>query len=355
MTHPYRYKPDHAFWSRGVSAIPPDDFDPVTAVPFLIGRDENVAAAGSCFAQHISRFLQAEGFGALVTEPAPLSAGALDTGYGVFPARFGNVYTIRQMLQLLDRAYSVYRPLDSAWAFEGGFVDPFRPRVQTFQTVAALENDRAAHFGAVRRMFEDCDVFVFTLGLTEAWQRTADEAVFPLAPGVHGSPPDMADYGFVNFSVARMQRDLLDFIDRLRMVNPAVRLILTVSPVSLAATYEDRHVVVSTVASKAALRVVADEVSRLRPYIAYFPSFEIITGPQARGQFLAGDLREVNEEGVSAVMRVFRRHFLMGNTSSAGRSRDGRSTEEPRPISQSDLQRFRTLEAVVCDEEALVP
>ena len=80
MTHPYRYKPDHAFWSRGVSAIPLDDFDPVTAVPFLIGRDEKVSAAGSCFAQHISRFLQAEGFGALVTEPAPLSAGAWASG-----------------------------------------------------------------------------------------------------------------------------------------------------------------------------------------------------------------------------------------------------------------------------------
>ena len=32
--------------------------------------------------------------------------------------------------------------------------------------------------------FRDLDVFVFTLGLTEAWVAKADGAVFPLAPGV---------------------------------------------------------------------------------------------------------------------------------------------------------------------------
>ena len=354
MTHPYRGRPDHAFWSRSVAGTAPELFDPVTEAPFVIRRGEKAAAAGSCFAQHISRFLLTEGFDALITEPGPLSPGAVDQGFGIFPARFGNVYTIRQMLQLLERAYSVYRPLDSAWAFEHGYVDPFRPRVQTFDTVAALEADRAAHLGAVRKMFEDCHVFVFTLGLTEAWQRIEDEAVFPLAPGVHGTPPDMADYGFVNFSAMQMQRDLLDFIDRLRMVNPSVRLILTVSPVSLAATYENRHVVVSTAASKAALRVVVDEVSRLRADVAYFPSFEIITGPQARGRFLAEDLREVNEAGVSAVMRVFRRHFLSGDPASTEALADPALAQLALP-NERDLQRFKALEAVVCDEEALVP
>lgn len=352
MTHPYRDKPDHAFWSRGVTPVAPEDFDPVIDVPFVIRQDESVAAAGSCFAQHISRFLGAEGFGALVTEARPLSPGALDVGYGVFPARFGNVYTIRQMLQLFERAYGVYRPLDSAWDFADGVVDPFRPRVQSFRSVAALEADRSAHLGAVRQMFETCDVFVFTLGLTEAWQRLEDQAVFPLAPGVHGTPADMADYGFINFSVQQMQHDLLDFIDQLRMVNPAVRLILTVSPVSLAATFEDRHVVVSTVASKAALRVVADEVSRLREHVAYFPSFEMITGPQARGRFLADDLREVNEVGVAAVMRVFRRHYLLGGSAAP---RPSASMATAAEIGPRDAERLRTLAAVVCDEEALVP
>jgi hypothetical protein len=42
-----------------------------------------------------------------------------------------------------------------------------------------------------------------------------------------------------------------------RVVNPTARIILPVSPVALVATYDDRHVLVSTTACKAALRTVA--------------------------------------------------------------------------------------------------
>jgi hypothetical protein len=42
--------------------------------------------------------------------------------------------------------------------------------------------------------------------------------------------------------------------------------------------------------------------------VHYYPSYEIITGPQARGLFFADDLREVTEEGVAQVMRIFLRH-----------------------------------------------
>ena len=39
--------------------------------------------------------------------------------------------------------------------------------------------------------------------------------------------------------------------------------------------------------------------------VAYFPSYEIVTGPFARGSYFAEDLRSVTEEGVSHVMRMF--------------------------------------------------
>ena len=43
--------------------------------------------------------------------------------------------------------------------------------------------DRDHHLAMVRQMFEECDVFVFTLGLTEGWASSVDGAVYPLAPG----------------------------------------------------------------------------------------------------------------------------------------------------------------------------
>ena len=73
----------------------------------------------------------AQGFRYLVTEEFAATPGTVDEGYGAFPARFGNLYTARQLRQLIDRAYGMFRPQARAWALPGGGVaDPFRPRIQ---------------------------------------------------------------------------------------------------------------------------------------------------------------------------------------------------------------------------------
>ena len=275
--NPYASLPDTAFWDRSVGPIEPESLDPVTEVPFRIGEGDLIATAGSCFAQHISRTLVSRGYNYLVTEKG--SAESAES-YGVFPARFGNIYTVRQLLQLFDRAYSLVIPRDRVWERDrdGAVVDPFRPRIQAngFASHAELEADRRSHFAAVRQMFERCDVFIFTLGLSEGWMSLTDGAVFPLAPGVAGGALTRK-YAFHNFNVVEMTADLSTFLRKLRAVNPNVRVILTVSPVALKATYEPRHVLVSNTYSKAALRVVAEEAVRSEANVAYFPSFEIIT------------------------------------------------------------------------------
>ena len=340
MTHPYAGLPDYAFWRRSVG----DDTDPVVDSPFRVGPETKIATAGSCFAQHISRMLTEQGYRYLVTEPEGEDAG-------VFPARFGNIYTPRQLLQTFDRAYAVFRPADVAWRREdGAFVDPFRPRVCSagFASPEEVEAARRGHFSAVRAMFEGCDVFIFTLGLTEAWVSTRDGAVFPLAPGVAGGEPG-DDYAFHNFTVEEMAADLRAFLRKLRTVNPGVRLILTVSPVPLVATYEPRHVLVSTTYSKAALRVAAETIVREDPEVCYFPSYEIITGPQARGRYFAEDMRTVTAEGVSRAMSIFARHFLGRDEAPP---EPGRSSA-PAALSAADRARYDELAAVVCDEEEL--
>ena len=94
----------------------------------------------------------------------------------------------------------------------------------------------------------------------------------------------------------------------LRDVNPNARVIVTVSPVPLIATAENRHVLVSTTYSKSALRVACEEITRKYEFVEYFPSYEIITGSFNRGSYFADDLRSVTEDGVSHVMRLFLSH-----------------------------------------------
>lgn len=348
MANPYSGLPDHAFWSRAVAGRAPDQVRPAARPGFGIRPSDRVATAGSCFAQHISRALTAKGYGYLVTEPGPE-----DQGYGVFPARFGNIYCARQLLQLFQRAYGLFEPEEKAWrTADGRVVDPFRPRVQPggFADEAAMRADRDTHLAAVRRMFEATDVLVFTLGLTEAWVSERDGAVFPLAPGVAGGPGDAAHIRPHNFTVEETVADLTTVIAMARAIRPGLRVLLTVSPVPLKATFEDRHVLVSTGYSKAVLRVAAGMVSDQTPGVDYFPSYEIVTGIQAGPGIWADDLRSVTPDGVSRVMAELARSYL---DQAAG-------TEVPtaaRAAAPTADQRAEqaVLAQVICDEEAIEP
>lgn len=315
--HPYADMPDYAFWRRSVARVPGAAIDPVVNAPFRFGSRAKVATAGSCFAQHIGRYLQAADCGYLVTESAhPLATedAARTTNYGVFTARYGNIYTARQLIQLFERAYGRFAPVDDIWDEGGGvFLDPFRPTVQPrgFNSREEFQIDRDRHFRAVRAAFETLDVLVFTLGLTEAWRSRVDGAVYPVCPGVSGGDFSPDRHEFVNFGVEEVVTDLGSFISGLRAVNPTSKVILTVSPVPLAATAEKRHVLTSTVYSKSVLRVAAEMTMRAYPDVAYFPSYEIVASGMA-GDYFASDRRSVTEEGVAHVMRVFAAHYLKG-------------------------------------------
>lgn len=366
MPNPYRGRPAHTFWRQAVSEPDWLAVDPAAGLPFRLAPQDAVASAGSCFAQHISRALAAEGFNVLMTERFTGAPGTRDENYGVFPARFGNLYTARQLRQLFLRAYGLLRPRQRAWrlADGSGWLDPCRPRIQAqgFASAELLEEDRTRHLAAVRSMFEACAVFIFTLGLTEGWVSSADGIAVPLAPGVVGVTEGAEDWHFHNASFAETLADMQAFLADLRSVNPGVRVLFTVSPVPLVATYEDRHVLVSTTASKAILRAVVDELCRQDPGIAYFPSYEIITGPHTAGRFYAADRREVTPEGVAHVMGLFARHALDRQAAPAMAAPAATPAAPPlppapaaaAPLPAEEAARYAALRQVVCDEEAIV-
>lgn len=312
--HPYRTLPDSAYWRRSVAAKGAEVDPLVGDFPRILPSDK-VATAGSCFAQHVARHLAASGFTYLVSEsahPFVPDEAARQAGYGLYSARYGNIYTTLQLVQLFDRAYGKFTPEEDVWpALDGRHVvDPFRPTIQPggFASEREMRADRAQHLARVRDMFETLDLLVFTLGLTETWMSKADGAAFPLCPGVAGGTFDPVAHQFRNLRTGEVRAQIEAFMTRLRSVNPAARLILTVSPVPLAATASGHHVLPATIYSKSALRAAAQEAAEDLDGVFYFPSYEIITGPQARGRFFAEDLREVTEEGVEQVMRVFLRH-----------------------------------------------
>lgn len=315
---PYDQALDHQFWRRAVGEVPNFALDPIVSVPFVIADGDKVATAGSCFAQHIAAQLQADGSNYYIVETAPTGLPpkeALRRGYGLFTCRYANIYTARQLLQLGLRAYGRLAPMVEAWQRDDGcFVDPFRPLVEPegFPDIAAVRADRETHFAAVRRMIETADVFVFTLGQTECWRFRGDGVVVPVAPGIAGGKWSEAEYSFYNMSASDVIEDVIAFIDLMRSVNAKARVILTVSPVPLAATWEKRHALISNTISKATLCIAAAEICATRDDVAYFPSYELVTTPGNAARFFEDDQRHVTPLGVAHVMRLFLKHFRGG-------------------------------------------
>lgn len=345
MRNPYANLPPTRFWDQAVTALNPAEIDPLEAYA-QIGLDDKVATMGSCFAQHLSRYISEIGLSYYVAEtgaPSLSESERAARGYGVFSARYGNIYSVRQALQLYQRAFGTFHPAESVWEHNGRFVDAFRPRVEPngFASAADARADMDAHLACVRNVFTESDWLIFTLGLTESWRSKADGAVYPLAPGVAGGVFDPARYEFVNGSVYETIDDLTALIQGLAQVNPKLKIILTVSPVALIATYEPRHVLSSTVCSKAILRTAADEAERRFSNVIYFPSYEIITSPASEGRYYADDLRQVTQRGVDHVMRVFTRHFI--------EPRDEQGAEPP-PMQRRYIAENQD---VVCDEEEI--
>lgn len=350
--HPYAGLPDHQFFS---SAPGGEELDPVTDVPFKIAATDRVATAGSCFAQNMALYMNDHGLNHHIVErthPMIPEEIAARHNYGLQAARYGNIYTPRQLLQLFQRAYGLFEPVETSWPAENdSVVDPFRPQIQPggFRDETEVLLDRDQHFAAVREMVETLDVFVFTLGLTEAWEDTRDGAIYPVPPGVAGGVYDPATVAFRNFDEVETADDLRAAIAFLRERNPAARIVLTVSPVPLTATYEDSHAWAATTWSKAVLRIVAERVAKETEACCYFPAFEVFMDPRTRGKYFAKQGRIVRQNGVDHVMELFVKHFFEEAPAGAPAERDAAETER----ADAHRREMETLSRVLCSASAI--
>lgn len=348
MNNPYSKCATYQFWRRGCSRVNAHDINPATKPRFKIHSSDKVATAGSCFAQHISTRIRKIGFNFFCPErDSRLREENLDgKNLDIFSARYGNIYTVQQLYQLFMEAVSGQQKHERFWVKDGLYFDPYRPTVYSsgFHSEKELITERKKHLSCVKMVFEKCDIFVFTLGLTEAWRSKFDGAVFQLAPGVVAGNFDSLKHEFHNFSIDETRSALFQFLEALKILNPSVKVLLTVSPVPLIATYEDRHVLSSTIYSKSVLRIAAQEAYDKFPFVDYFPSFEIITGSPTGGLYFEDDMREVNSLGVSHAMRIFLETY-------APEARFSRpmETKEINAIADSEKE----MAELICDEKEI--
>lgn len=309
MPNFYSQLPSQNFWRTAVSEKSIFNVERLYSRKYEITRTDRIAAAGSCFAQHVSANMRRRGFNIIDVEPAPdflSSDEAREQGYGIYSARYGNIYTVRQMLQLIEDCQSSTVRDEDFLVKNGRFIDILRPSTEPkgFESLEEARYVRLDHLEKVKELYSNVDLVVFTLGLTEAWEHKTSGTVYPLLPDTL-TDQNSGNYIFHNFSYPEIAADLRKLRGMLQAMSPGVRMLLTVSPVPLTATASKNHVLVATTYSKSVLRAICGEMEAEFSDVDYFPSYEVITSSLSRGVFYEPNLRNVNPTGVNTAMGLF--------------------------------------------------
>lgn len=311
-----RANPNAVFW--------PDPTDSrngrslYTELPFarrtpLIDKSTQIVSAGSCFATEVAHALQRDGYSYLVKESNKGKDGSYEfIDSGDLPnasAAWGIIFNTPSFRQLVEKAFEIRALPKILWTQQIGgklrYLDPFRENI-AFASPEAFEANYPEHIAAARTAFLEMDVLVITLGLNEVWYFKADGAVFSRSPW--RTAPSLV--GHKALTVEENVADLVRMTEILRVHNPNVQIICTLSPVALHATFrgDAEHIVTANAHSKAILRVAAEEYARRCKGVYYFPAYEAVTVSTERPW--APDQRHVAPEAVKNVMTLFHQTFV---------------------------------------------
>lgn len=248
--------------------------------PF-IDKDTTIVAFGSCFAQHISNYLNTIGFNIASREG---KAYVSTMGDGIV-----NTFAIRQQFE---------------WAWENRIPE-----------VSLWHGYKAEEFGyddevrlATKELFDKATVFIITLGLSEVWYDEPTGEVFWRA--VPAAQFDPQRHKFRLTTQAENKANLNAIRDLIRKHRPDANIIFTVSPVPLAASFRPVGPLPADAVSKATLRSAVDEVLNehaddLR--LHYFPSFEVVR--ECFHYPYKDDFRHPQEHVLELNMLAFERYF----------------------------------------------
>ncbi|MGR3722578.1 GSCFA domain-containing protein [Abyssibius alkaniclasticus] len=358
--NPYTQQPATAFWRSAVAERHILDIENIWQPRFAIDKSTRISTFGSCFAQHFGRELRKRGFDWVNGEIAPHAASEAlrkKFGYDLFSARTGNIYTTSLLRQWLRWALEDAAQPGEAWQANGRVYDPFRPAIEPdgFESVAEMRKSRDVAVAALAHVVRHSDVFTFTLGLTECWRRVGGEVEYPICPGTSAGAFSAAKYEHVQQGFDEVWRNLRRAITLLRRARPGLKILLTVSPVPMTATATGDHVLVASTAAKSILRAVADAATKRFDFVDYFPGYELVSQPPARGMFYSANMRSVNAVGVEFVMQTFLKSITPA-PSAADEFIGALGPPEParNPLGAAPkLPQAEEMDALACEEEIL--
>lgn len=203
--------------------------------PF-IDKTRRISSFGSCFAQYLTDYLHQAGYNAL-GKHLDLRAHIIRFGEGMV-----NSFAIRQQLEW---ALGKKEIAENLW---------FGPDKE----IAAVDPAIRAE---TKQIIETTDVFIFTLGVSEIWYDKISGEAFWRAIPKHLF--DAQRHGFRVSSAEENYDNLLHIRALIRDVRPQAKIVLTLSPIPLMATFRPISCITASSVSKAILRVAISSCATL--------------------------------------------------------------------------------------------
>jgi hypothetical protein len=249
--------------------------------PFLTPAT-SVTAFGSCFAGHITRYL-------------------LDRGYNVNGRDLGNQAHLIRFGEGMVNTFAILQQVE--WAMTGKAF----PENLWFSDAKEIAAPDPGIQAETRRIIQTTDLFIITLGLSEIWfDKRSGEALWRAVPA------HLFDESIHGFRISSHQENL-DNLRRLCAIihgaRPEAKIVFTVSPIPLMATFRPISCLTANSVSKSILRSAVDELIRDSgdDRLFYFPAYEIV-----KDFFVdpfEADNRHPRSEIVAFVMDTFARHY----------------------------------------------
>ncbi|TDR89064.1 GSCFA domain-containing protein [Enterovirga rhinocerotis] len=250
--------------------------DPFFRPSFTFQPGQRIFTIGSCFARNIEEALFDRGF------DVPTWACAKDE-----TVDWGS-----DGISALNNYVPTCIPAQIRWAFgmepfdlqthtlelmPGRFFDPqFRLTTRPLPAEAVLA--RRERVNRLYRELAQSQFVLITLGLIEAWFDHKSGLYINCAPpkSATRAEPDRFELHVLGHDeVVASLRDLMGLLDQ--VCPPDYRMILTVSPVPLTATFTPADVAIANCYSKSVLRAACEVLVAERANIDYFASYESVT------------------------------------------------------------------------------
>ena len=250
----------------------------------IINKNNKIIAFGSCFAFHVSQYLVSIGYSVLNKKTINDGNHIIRYGEGM-----ANTFTVIEQLE---------------WIFEKKEIEKNTWYYSPDKEIERNDDIRTA----VYKLLSQMNVFIVTVGLSEVWYNKINNQIFWKA--IPADKFDENKHGFRLSSVEENTNNLKNICLLIRKHLPEAKIIFTLSPIPLMATFRPQSCITANSISKSILRVALDNViTKNYDNTYYFPAYEI-TKEYFVDPFKE-DNRHLKDRYVKEIMDIFLKYYCV--------------------------------------------